>query len=43
MLLSRAKLLEPQKASIREALGRALFVIGAADARAGRVREGRVR
>jgi Flp pilus assembly protein TadD len=30
MLLGRAKLLEPQKASIREALGRALYLIGAA-------------
>jgi Flp pilus assembly protein TadD len=30
MLLSRAKLLEPEKASIREALGRALFMIGRA-------------
>lgn len=28
MLLSRAKLLEPEKASIREALGRALFMSG---------------
>jgi Flp pilus assembly protein TadD len=28
MLLSRAKLLEPEKASIREALGRALFMAG---------------
>jgi Flp pilus assembly protein TadD len=28
MLLSRAKLLEPEKGSIREALGRALFMIG---------------
>ena len=28
MLLSRAKLLEPEKASIREALGRALFMCG---------------
>ncbi len=28
MLLSRAKLLEPEKASIREALGRALFQCG---------------
>jgi Flp pilus assembly protein TadD len=34
MLLGRAKLLEPDKASIREALGRALFMIG----RAGRAR-----
>jgi Flp pilus assembly protein TadD len=31
MMLSRAKLLEPHKASIREALGRALFMIGSAD------------
>jgi Flp pilus assembly protein TadD len=30
MLLGRAKLLEPEKASIREALGRALFQIGRA-------------
>jgi Flp pilus assembly protein TadD len=30
MLLSRAKLLEPDKASIREALGRALFQTGRA-------------
>lgn len=30
MLLSRAKLLEPEKASIREALGRALFACGRA-------------
>ena len=30
MMLGRAKLLEPEKASIREALGRALFGIGAA-------------
>jgi Flp pilus assembly protein TadD len=30
MLLSRAKLLEPEKASIREALGRALYQCGAA-------------
>jgi Flp pilus assembly protein TadD len=30
MLLGRAKLLEPEKASIREALGRALFMIGRA-------------
>jgi tetratricopeptide (TPR) repeat protein len=30
MLLSRAKLLEPEKASIREALGRALFNAGRA-------------
>jgi Flp pilus assembly protein TadD len=30
MLLSRAKLLEPDKASIREALGRALFNAGRA-------------
>jgi Flp pilus assembly protein TadD len=30
MLLSRAKLLEPEKASIREALGRALFQCGSA-------------
>lgn len=30
MLLSRAKLLEPEKASIREALGRALFMAGRA-------------
>jgi Flp pilus assembly protein TadD len=28
MLLGRAKLLEPEKASIREALGRALYVAG---------------
>jgi Flp pilus assembly protein TadD len=28
MLLDRAKLLEPEKASIREALGRALFMSG---------------
>lgn len=28
MLLSRAKLIEPEKASIREALGRALFMSG---------------
>jgi Flp pilus assembly protein TadD len=28
MLLSRAKLMEPEKASIREALGRALFMCG---------------
>lgn len=28
MYLSRAKLVEPEKASIREALGRALFMIG---------------
>lgn len=28
MVLGRAKLLEPDKASIREALGRALFMIG---------------
>jgi Flp pilus assembly protein TadD len=28
IVLSRAKLLEPQKASIREALGRALFMSG---------------
>jgi Flp pilus assembly protein TadD len=28
MLLSRAKLLEPEKGSIREALGRALFMAG---------------
>lgn len=28
MLLSQAKLLEPEKASIREALGRALFMTG---------------
>jgi Flp pilus assembly protein TadD len=28
MLLSQAKLLEPEKASIREALGRALFMSG---------------
>jgi len=28
MYLSRAKLLEPEKASIREALGRALYMIG---------------
>ncbi len=28
MLLARAKLLEPHKASIREGLGRALFMIG---------------
>jgi Flp pilus assembly protein TadD len=28
MFLSRAKLLEPEKASIREALGRALFMAG---------------
>jgi tetratricopeptide (TPR) repeat protein len=28
MFLSRAKLLEPDKASIREALGRALFMVG---------------
>ncbi|MGH2635630.1 MAG: tetratricopeptide repeat protein [Actinomycetota bacterium] len=34
MLLARAKLLEPDKASIREALGRALFMSG----RAGRAR-----
>jgi Flp pilus assembly protein TadD len=34
MLLARAKLLEPDKASIREALGRALFMAG----RAGRAR-----
>ena len=31
MILSRAKLLEPHKASIREALGRALFMIGSAE------------
>jgi Flp pilus assembly protein TadD len=30
MLLSRAKLLEPEKASIREALGRALYACGRA-------------
>lgn len=30
MVLGRAKLLEPDKASIREALGRALFMIGSA-------------
>ena len=30
MMLGRAKLIEPQKGSIREALGRALFSIGAA-------------
>jgi Flp pilus assembly protein TadD len=30
MLLSQAKLLEPEKASIREALGRALFACGRA-------------
>jgi Flp pilus assembly protein TadD len=30
MLLDRAKLLEPEKASIREALGRALFMSGRA-------------
>lgn len=30
MLLSRAKLLEPEKGSIREALGRALFMSGRA-------------
>jgi Flp pilus assembly protein TadD len=30
MLLSRAKLLEPEKASIREALGRALYECGRA-------------
>ena len=30
MLLARAKLLEPDKASIREALGRALFMAGRA-------------
>lgn len=30
MLLGRAKLLEPEKASIREALGRALFMSGRA-------------
>jgi Flp pilus assembly protein TadD len=30
MLLSRAKLLEPDKASIREALGRALYMVGRA-------------
>ena len=30
MLLSRAKLLEPEKASIREALGRALYATGRA-------------
>lgn len=29
-ILSRAKLLEPEKGSIREALGRALYVTGAA-------------
>src|SRR5437773_1497307 len=34
LILGRAKLLEPDKASIREALGRALFMIG----RAGRAR-----
>jgi Flp pilus assembly protein TadD len=34
MLLGRAKLLEPEKGSIREALGRALFMTG----RAGRAR-----
>lgn len=28
LLLSRAKLIEPEKASIREALGRALFMTG---------------
>jgi Flp pilus assembly protein TadD len=28
LLLSRAKLIEPEKASIREALGRALYMIG---------------
>ena len=31
MILSRAKLLEPHKASIREALGRACFMIGSPD------------
>lgn len=30
MLLARAKLIEPEKASIREALGRALFMSGRA-------------
>jgi Flp pilus assembly protein TadD len=30
MLLSRAKLLEPEKGSIREALGRALYMSGSA-------------
>src|SRR4029453_5272009 len=30
MLLSRAKILEPEKASIREALGRALYACGRA-------------
>jgi Flp pilus assembly protein TadD len=30
MLLSRAKMLEPEKASIREALGRALYACGRA-------------
>ena len=30
LLLSRAKLLEPEKGSIREALGRALFMAGRA-------------
>ena len=30
MILGRAKLIEPQKASIREALGRAFYLIGAA-------------
>ena len=30
LILGRAKLLEPQKASIREALGRALYRTGAA-------------
>lgn len=28
VVLSRAKLLEPEKASVREALGRALFMVG---------------
>ena len=31
MLLDRAKLMEPDKASIREALGRALFMTGRTD------------
>jgi len=30
LILGRAKLLEPEKASIREALGRALFMTGSA-------------
>jgi hypothetical protein len=31
LVLSRAKFIEPQKASIREALGRALFISGRVD------------